>query len=67
MLWSPGPLVRWSSGLSILWSLVAAFGKLDILGASEKIGLRQPSILVAFDMLRRLQSQENFKYNVRES
>ena len=48
--WSPGPLVPWSfwvlNGLSILWSLVAVFGRLEILpitvfGASEKIGLQQ--------------------------
>ena len=47
--WSPGPLVPSSSGLSILWSSVAASGRLETLpitpsGASEKIGLLQHGI-----------------------
>ena len=63
--WSrfPGPLVPWSSGLSFLWSLVAAFGRLQILpstafGASEKIGSLQITIFVAFELLPLLRSQE---------
>ena len=45
--WSPGPLV------SILWLLVAACGRLEILpitasGASEKLRLLQITIVVGF-------------------
>ena len=49
--------------LSILWSLVAVFGRTKILlvtafGASEKTGPLQSTIFVAFEMLRLLRSQE---------
>ena len=65
--WSSGPLVPgplvWSSGLSILWSLVAVFGRIEILpitayGASEKIGLQKNNDICGFESLRLLRSQE---------
>ena len=64
--WSSGPLVLWSpgsSGLSILWSLVAVFGRMEILpitayGASEKIGLQKNNDICGFESLRLLRSQE---------
>ena len=57
------PLVPWSSGLSILWSLVAVFGRIEILpitayGASEKIGLQKNNDICGFESLRLLRSQE---------
>ena len=65
VLWSPGPgpLVPWSSDLSILWSSVAAFGRFQILpvtafGASDKTGPLQSTIFLVFKMLRLLRSQE---------
>ena len=38
VLWSPGPLVPWSSGLLVRWSLVAALGRLRIL---QEVGKKQ--------------------------
>ena len=65
VLWSdgPGPVVLWSPGLSILWSLVAVFGRIEILpitanGASEKIGLQKNNDICGFESLRLLRSQE---------
>ena len=65
VLWShgPGPVVLWSSDLSILWSLVAVFGRIEILpitayGASEKIGLQKNNDICGFESLRLLRSQE---------
>ena len=56
-------LVPWSSGLSILWSLVAVFGRIEILpitayGASEKIGFQKNNDICGFESLRLLRSQE---------
>ena len=63
--WSFGPmvLVPWSSGLSILWSLVAVFGRIETLpitayGASEKIGLQKNNDICGFEKIRLLRSQE---------
>ena len=61
--WSCGPLVPWPSGLSILWSLVAVFGRIEILpitayGASEKIGRQKNNDICGFESLRLLRSQE---------
>ena len=63
LLWFPDPLVPWSSGLSILWSLVAAFGRLEILpitgfGASIKMGRVQVKIFEVLEILRLVRNQE---------
>ena len=72
--WSSGSLVLWFPGslVSILWSLVAAFGRFQILQttafeASEKIGSVQNTIFVVVEMLRLLKSKDNCKCTVRGS
>ena len=47
----------------MLWSLVAVFGRIEILpitayGASEKIGLQKNNDICGFESLRLLRSQE---------